>query len=95
MVVRSLEMAGTNNSMEEGDPVPLLDVEDEGDDRSFVEEAAEIALIVKRIVNSEGKDAELVYDRWKQIVSDATQLSDTLHDALAPHAPCHHLCGDY
>jgi hypothetical protein len=40
------------------------------DDRQVVpvEEASEIAAIVQRVVASEGRDAEAVYDRWKQIV---------------------------
>ena len=48
---------------------PLIDGEEEGDDRSFVEEAQEIASIVQRVVPSEGNDSDIVYDRWKQIVS--------------------------
>ena len=55
--------------MEEDIQAPLVEFDEEGEDRSFVEEAGEIAIIVKRVVSSEGKDAEIVYDRWKQIVS--------------------------
>ena len=56
--------------MDEIRPVNLIEGEEEGEDRSFVEEAAEITQIVKRVADSEGKDAEVVYDRWKQIVSE-------------------------
>ena len=51
-------------------PANLIEGDEEGEDRSFVEEAAEISQIVKRVADSEGKDAEAVYDRWKTIVSE-------------------------
>ena len=60
---------GKGVEMEEAIQAPLVEFDEEGEDRSFVEEAGEIAIIVKRVVSSEGKDAESVYDRWKQIVS--------------------------
>ena len=56
--------------MDEIRSTPLIGGEEEGEDRSFVEEATEINQIVKRVVDSEGTDAEIVFDRWKQIVSD-------------------------
>lgn len=59
---------GIKLAMDEIRTVPLIEGEDE-DDQSFVDEAAEINLIVKRVTDSEGKDAETVYDRWKSIVS--------------------------
>lgn len=55
-------------SMDEIRSAPLIGGEEEGEDRSFVEEAAEINQIVKRVVDSEGSHAESVFDRWKQIV---------------------------
>ncbi len=49
---------------------PLPGREDvEGQDQDVVEEAGEIAAILKRVVDCGGKNAESVYDRWKQIVS--------------------------
>ncbi len=38
-------------------------------EQSFFEEAAELEAIVKRVVDSEGKDAPTIYDRYKTIVS--------------------------
>ena len=66
----SPNLRSTNLAMDAPAAASLFDGEDEGEDRSFVEEAAEISAIVQRVANSEGKDAEIVYDRWKQIVSD-------------------------
>ena len=57
--------------MDQDDPV------DDGcpNDRDAVEEADEILAIIKRVVDSDGKEAQVVYERLKTIVSRAVMPS--------------------
>ncbi|GAX74065.1 hypothetical protein CEUSTIGMA_g1515.t1 [Chlamydomonas eustigma] len=59
-----------------------------GEEREFVEEGSEILQIVQRVIATEGKDAEQVYDRWKQILykyQEQSQLLDAfLEDIVVP-----------
>lgn len=47
-----------------------LDIEDDqcGTDASFFEEAGEVSDMINRVVESSGRDAPLLYDRFKTIV---------------------------
>ncbi|KXZ49841.1 hypothetical protein GPECTOR_19g292 [Gonium pectorale] len=66
------------------------DDQDCGPEQSFFEEASELANIVRRVVDSDGKDAQLVYDHYKAILykyQEQSQLLDAyLEGVVVPLA---------
>jgi hypothetical protein len=56
--------------------------EDKDETAEFLEEAGEVLALIARVVNSEGKDAVAVYERYKAIVSLCTRL----HVCMCVHA---------
>eukprot|EP00967_Tisochrysis_lutea_P125845 scaffold211960_cov27-Tisochrysis_lutea.AAC.1 len=53
--------------------------EDRDETAEFLEEAGEVVGLIARVVNSDGSEAEAVYERYKAIVSVGACLVSLLH----------------
>lgn len=56
------------------EPEQSDDEQDQGEEQSFFEEAFELDSLVKRVVDSDGLEAQQIYERYKAIVSQMKHM---------------------